>query len=185
MDAGADLALFLTPYYTPLVQPASREHGRHLVQPTTRAVASTMERSGRFCTLVRRLHDAGLRPTKQRLGLSRLLFGREHRHVAAEQLHSEARAAGLRVSLATVYNTLHQFTAAGLLRRVVVNTGQTFFDTNTCDHHHFFEDQRGEVRDVVEGEVAFARLPAAPEGYEVIGVEVIVHLRARPRAQRR
>jgi Fur family transcriptional regulator, iron response regulator len=132
-----------------------------------------------FCTALRRLKFAGLRPTRQRLVLARLLFDGDPRHVAAEQLHAEARAAGHRVSLATVYNTLHQFAAAGILRRVVIDTGQTFFDTKVSDHHHFFDERRGEVRDIPPGEVAFARLPAPPPGFEVAGVEVIVRLRAR------
>jgi Fur family iron response transcriptional regulator len=136
--------------------------------------------AGTFCTVLRRLKAAGLRPTPQRLGLARLLLDGHPQHVAAEQLHAKARAAGLRVSLATVYNTLHQFAAAGILRRVVTDTRHTFFDTNTSNHHHFFDERRAEVRDIPAGEVAFARLPAPPAGYEVAGVEVIVRLRPRP-----
>jgi Fur family transcriptional regulator, iron response regulator len=72
-----------------------------------------------------RLRTAGLRPTRQRVALARLLFGQCDRHVTAEQLHKEALDADVRVSLATVYNTLHQFTDAGLLREVVVEAGRS------------------------------------------------------------
>ena len=85
-----------------------------------------------------RLRAAGLRPTRQRLGLARLLLENGDRHVTAEQLHGEAATSAIPVSLATVYNTLHQFTEAGLLREVVVEPGRSYFDTNTADHHHFF-----------------------------------------------
>src|SRR5690348_12124416 len=86
---------------------------------------------------IQRLRAAGLRPTRQRTALAELL-GSEHRHVSAESLLKDARKAGVPVSLATVYNTLHQFTDAGLLREVVVASGRTYFDTNTGDHQHFF-----------------------------------------------
>lgn len=90
-----------------------------------------------------RLRAAGLRPTRQRLALAKLLLGNGDRHVTAEQLYIEAAAAAMPVSLATVYNTLHQFTEAGLLREVVVEPGRSYFDTNIADHHHFFCSRTG------------------------------------------
>jgi len=110
---------------------------------------------------IAKLRAAGLRPTRPRVGLGRLLFEGPPRHVSAEQLYQEARSRRLFVSLATVYNTLHQFVAAGLLRRVVVHTGQTFFDTKIDDHHHFYDERTGFVRDIEEHEIAFARLRAS------------------------
>ena len=83
------------------------------------------------------LRQAGLRPTRQRLALARVLFGNGDRHVTAEALFEEARQRDIDVSLATVYNTLHQFTDAGLLRSIAIDTSSTYFDTNTGDHHHF------------------------------------------------
>jgi Fur family transcriptional regulator, iron response regulator len=124
------------------------------------------------------LKSAGLRPTRQRLGLGRLLFEGGHRHVTAEQLHAEAAAAGLRVSLATVYNTLNQFTTAGLLREVVVEAGRSYFDTNTADHHHFFFEGSGELQDIPGEQVRVADIPAAPAGTEVSRVDVIVRVRS-------
>ena len=84
-----------------------------------------------------RLRSHGLRPTRQRLALAKLLFEGEDRHVSAEQLHMEALGAHVRVSLATVYNTLHQFTTAGMLREVEVDPGRSNVETNTDDHHHY------------------------------------------------
>jgi len=124
------------------------------------------------------LKSAGLRPTRQRLGLGRLLFEGGDRHVTAEQLHAEATTAGLRVSLATVYNTLNQFTSAGLLREVVVEAGCSYFDTNTSDHHHFFFEGSGELQDIPGEQVRVANIPAAPAGTEVARVDVIVRVRS-------
>ena len=147
----------------------------------TTAEETILYRPGLPNRVAQRLKAVGLRPTRQRLGLGGLLFEGLDRHVSAEALFHEARAAKLNVSLATVYNTLHQFAAAGLLRKVVVNTGQTFFDTNTTDHHHFFNERTGEVRDIPLGEVELTRLPTAPDGFELAYVDVVVHLRPKLR----
>ena len=125
--------------------------------------------------LLERFRAAGLRPTRQRLALARLLFQGD-RHVAAEQLHAEALAANVRVSLATVYNTLHQFTAAGLLREIVVSGGRSYFDTNVSDHHHFFFEDSGRLEDIPGHQVAIAALPAPPSGTKVRRVDVIIRV---------
>jgi Fur family iron response transcriptional regulator len=124
-----------------------------------------------------RLRIAGLRPTRQRLALARLLFDSADRHVTAEQLHGEAAAASIRVSLATVYNTLHQFTAAGLLREVVVEPGRSYFDTNIDDHHHFFCESTGMLLDIPGTAVTVGALPSAPAGTEISRVDVIIRVR--------
>lgn len=123
------------------------------------------------------VRTAGLRPTRQRLALSRLLFGGADRHVTAEQLHSEAQKARVNVSLATVYNTLHQFTRAGLLREVVVEAGRSYFDTNVSQHHHFYSGGDGELVDIPGSSVALEGLPPPPEGAEIERVDIIVRLR--------
>jgi Fur family iron response transcriptional regulator len=123
-----------------------------------------------------RLRQAGLRPTRQRLSLADLLFGRGNRHLSAENLHEEAMLQRVPVSLATVYNTLHQFTEAGLLREVAVDGSKTYFDTNTSDHHHFFVEDDNEVFDIPVG-VDVSRIPEPPPGYEISRVDVVVRLR--------
>lgn len=127
-----------------------------------------------FLTLLR---EAGLRPTRQRVALARLLFEKDHRHVTAESLHAEVRATRMSVSLATVYNALNQFRDAGLLREVVVAPGRSYFDTNTGHHHHFFVEPDGELHDFPSEEVTIAGLPAPPEGTRVNRVDVIVRVR--------
>ena len=124
------------------------------------------------------LRDAGLRPTRQRIDLGRLLFAKGHRHISAEDLHAEAEAAGVRVSLATVYNTRHQFTGAGLLREVAIDGSRTYFDTNISDHHHFFVEGEGRLIDLV-GDVGIDHLPRPPDGMEITAVEVVVRVRRR------
>jgi len=130
--------------------------------------------------LKERLRGVGLRPTVQRLSLCRLLFGRSgDRHVSAEALHAEAREAGLTMSLSTVYNALNQFAAAGLLREIAVQGSRTYFHTRTSPHHHFIDEVSGRMFDVSDGQVEFARLPAPPEGMEIVGCDVIIRLKRK------
>ncbi|MGQ0677785.1 MAG: iron response transcriptional regulator IrrA [Rhodospirillales bacterium] len=124
-----------------------------------------------------RLKSVGLRPTRQRLALAKLLFDGGDRHVSAEALHDEAAAAAMRVSLATVYNTLHQFTAAGLLREVVVEPGRAYFDTNTSDHHHFYHPADGRLEDISGDRLSVATLPSPPAGTAIERVDVIIRVR--------
>lgn len=123
------------------------------------------------------LRRAGLRPTRQRLALAELLYSKGNRHISAENLHEEALVKSVPVSLATVYNTLHQFTEAGLLREVAVDGSKTYFDTNTSDHHHFFVEGTDEVIDIPNGQLGVGRVPEAPAGYEISRVDVVVRLR--------
>ncbi|MGD9883514.1 MAG: iron response transcriptional regulator IrrA [Reyranella sp.] len=124
-----------------------------------------------------RLRAVGLRPTRQRVALARLLFGGGHRHVTAESLHAEVRAAQMPVSLATVYNALNQFRDAGLLREVVVAPGRSYFDTNIGHHHHFFVESDGELHDFPSDKVTIGGLPPPPKGTRLSRVDVIVRVR--------
>ncbi len=87
--------------------------------------------------------------------------------------------AGVAVSLATVYNTLHQFTGAGLLRILAIEGARTYFDTNTSDHHHFFIEGENRVMDIGCGPVSVTNLPEPPEGMEIANVDIIVRLRPK------
>jgi Fur family iron response transcriptional regulator len=129
-----------------------------------------------FAPLVERLKHAGLRPTRQRLQLLRVLGEGGHRHLTAEQLAHEAKAAGQNVALATIYNTLHQFTRAGLLREVVVEPGRSYFDTNVGAHHHFFDESANRLIDIPAAQIAVASLPEPPAGKRVARVDVIVRV---------
>ena len=140
---------------------------------------SSAETHSETQSLSGRLTKAGLRPTRQRLALADLLYAAGDRHVTAEQLHKEAGEAGITVSLATVYNTLHQFTGSGLLREVVVEAGRSYFDTNTTDHHHFFVEDELRLTDIPAERVGFVTLPDAPEGTEIERVDLIIRLKAK------
>ncbi len=124
-----------------------------------------------------RLKGCGLRPTRQRLDLARLLFRDGDRHVTAESLHDEVSSAGVKVSLATVYNTLHQFTEAGLLRQVVVDAGRSYFDTNVDDHQHFFLEEDGQLIDIPGETIEVSNVPVPPEGLVVDRVDVVVRVK--------
>ena len=126
--------------------------------------------------LIDRLREAGLRPTRQRQSLGKLLFTGVDRHVTAERLHEEAMKEGVAVSLATVYNTLHQFTEAGLLHEVVVEGAKTYFDTNTRPHFHFYHEEDGQLSDMPADSVLLDSLPPPPAGTKVTQIDVTVRI---------
>ena len=127
--------------------------------------------------LAERLRLAGLRPTRQRVSLATILFGAGDRHVSAESLHQEAVAARMNVSLATVYNTLNQFKAAGLLREVAFEGDRTFFDTNTSNHFHYFLEETGILVDIGADDLEVKGLPELPAGTEIDRIDIIVRLK--------
>ena len=129
-----------------------------------------------FALAIDRLRAVGLRPTRQRLALAKLLFDGCDRHISAEQLHGLAQTSNIRVSLATVYNTLHQFTDAGLLREIVVDAGRSYFDTNTTLHHHFFYEKSGQLMDISGDTIRLEGVPEAPSGHKIRRVDVIVRV---------
>jgi len=124
-----------------------------------------------------RLREAGLRPTRQRIELASLLFAQGHRHLTAEALHAEAAKAGAKVSLATVYNTLNQFTDAGLLRQVVVDAARSYFDTNTGEHQHFFVEEEDQLIDIPGEAITVSGVPTPPKGTSLSRVDVVVRVR--------
>jgi Fur family iron response transcriptional regulator len=126
-----------------------------------------------------RLRKVGLRPTRQRMALGWFLFAKGDRHVTAEMLYEEATRAKVPVSLATVYNTLHQFTDFGLLRQVAVDASKTYFDTNNSAHHHFFIEDKNELMDIPMSNLLLGKIPTPPEGYEIARIDVVVRLRRR------
>ncbi len=126
-----------------------------------------------------KLRRVGLRPTRQRVSLGWLLFAKGDRHITAEMLFDEASRARVPVSLATVYNTLHQFTDAGLLRQLAVDGTKSYFDTNPTEHHHFFLEDEGALLDMPSEGITVADLPEPPPGMEIAGVEVIVRLKRK------
>jgi Fur family iron response transcriptional regulator len=123
-----------------------------------------------------RLRQAGLRPTRQRVTLATLLFGNGDRHVTAEVLHEEAVRAGERVSLATVYNTLHQFKGVGLLREIAIGGQRAYFDTNTSNHNHYFIEADGTLMDIPSDAIRVDGVPEPPENLKISHIDVVVRL---------
>jgi Fur family transcriptional regulator, iron response regulator len=134
--------------------------------------------------VIARLRTAGLRPTRQRVELASVLFKGHDRHVTAENLHEEVVSLGLRISLATVYNTLHQFTRAGLLRQVIVDAARGYFDTNTGDHQHFFLEDEGTLIDIPGEDITVSGVPVPPSGMAVDRVDVVVRVKRTSSALR-
>jgi len=126
------------------------------------------------------LRQVHLRPTRQRMALGWILFGKGDRHLTAEMLYEEATRAKVPVSLATIYNTLHQFTEVGLLRQVAVDgANKAYFDTNVSAHHHFFLEGEDALLDIPGAEVIVGKTPTPPEGYEIARIDVVVRLKRK------
>ena len=160
-----------------------------MTDPLTAYIESTAAQSHRrgcpLSELRDKLRRVGLRPTRQRVSLGWLLFGKGDRHITAEMLYEEATMAKVPVSLATIYNTLHQFTEAGLLRQLALDGSKAYFDTNPSEHHHFYLEDESQVIDMPDCGITVDSLPEAPDGMEIAGVEVIVRLRRSRPASRR
>lgn len=124
-----------------------------------------------------KLWTAGLRPTRQRMALGWLLFAKGDRHVTAEILHEEAQDSRVSISLATIYNSLHQFTQAGLLREIAIDGSRTYFDTNVSDHHHFLVEGTNALIDLPRIAIDPKELPEPPAGKRIARVEVVIRLR--------
>ncbi len=139
-----------------------------------------MSEAGSKTDIKIKLRKFGLRPTRQRVALAELLFETGDRHVTAEGLHEEAERISFRISLATVYNTLNQFTEAGLLREVAVEGSKAYFDTNTSNHHHFFRESDSSLMDIPDDTLEVVGIPPAPAGMSVTRVDVIVRLVGLP-----
>jgi len=134
---------------------------------------------GSASACVQLLRNAGLRPTRQRVMLGELLFAKGDRHVTAEVLFGEAVEANMHLSMATVYNTLNQFTQAGLLRRIGPDGSRSFFDTNTSVHPHFYLVGEDILIDVPQT-LLLERMPDALPGHEISRLDIIIHIRRKP-----
>ncbi len=119
-----------------------------------------------------------LRMTRQRIGLARLLWTGKNRHIVAEHLYQAARQTGLTLSMATVYNTLNQWASIGLLRRVALDGGAVYFDTNISNHHHFYDEVEGHLIDVPEHKVKLETIPSPPKGARISSVDVVIRIRS-------
>jgi len=157
--------------------PIARQASPEPAGPAARPVAGSDLNGCPWHDVKAKLREVGLRPTRQRMALGWILFAKGDRHLTAEMLYEEATKANVPVSLATVYNTLHQFTEVGLLRQVAVDGSKTYFDTNVSEHHHFFIEGENALVDIPNADPIIGNLPAAPEGFEIARIDVVVRLK--------
>lgn len=122
------------------------------------------------------LREAGIRPTRQRLTIMRTIRAGGRRHLTPESFHRELSEAGLKLALGTVYNTLNQFAAAGLLRRVGFGD-RTFYCTNVEVHHHYYDEDSGSIEDIPGPQPTVAGLMDLGPGLEMVGVDIMVRVR--------
>ena len=129
--------------------------------------------------ILKRLRSSGLRPTKQRVEIAKFLFDREKTfHFTVESLENHlAKKTSPKFALATIYNTVHAFKKAGHLTEVDVRGKKTYFDTNIKNHHHFFDNETGDLIDIDASEVVIQKIPKAPNGKKIKNVEVFINLK--------
>ena len=124
-----------------------------------------------------KLRNAGLRPTKQRMIIANILLNGVNRHFTAENLQNEINSSGNSMSIATIYNCLKKFRNCGLIKQVESSKETAIFDTNINQHHHFLDEETGELIDIENEEINLFKLPKIPRGYINSGVEVLIKLR--------
>jgi Fur family iron response transcriptional regulator len=141
---------------------------------------SSEQKETRAARAERWLAGSALRPTRQRLALAELLVGDgRDRHVTAEELYETAKAAGEKVSLATVYNTLRSFTEAGLMAEISVDGTRSYYDTNVSNHAHYFWEEDGHLSDAPADAISIERVAEPPEGAEIAKLDIVIRLRRR------
>jgi Fur family iron response transcriptional regulator len=156
-----------------------------LMRQKFEAVREAQARTAPYATLLGcpvhdlriKFREAGLRPTRQRIALAWLIFAKGDRHLSAEKVLEEAQASNVSISLATIYNSLHQFTEAGLLREIAIDGSRTYFDTNMSNHHHFLIEGSNSLIDIPRVAVDVLNLPEPPPGKFVSDVDVIIRLK--------
>ena len=124
------------------------------------------------------LRASGLRPTKQRLAICKILFDREETfHFTIEKLKIIAeKYSKKKISLATLYNTVHTFKKRGYLKEISLKGNKTFFDTNTKNHHHFYDERMSQLIDIKDNNILVGNLPKTPNGKKIKSVEVLVKI---------
>ena len=129
--------------------------------------------------ILKKLRSSGLRPTKQRVEIAKFLFEREKTfHFTVESLNKLlAKKSTSKISLATIYNSVHSFKAAGHLSEVEVRGNRTYFDTNVSNHHHFYDSETSELIDINADDIIIQKIPKAPNGKKIKNVEVFINLK--------
>ena len=129
--------------------------------------------------ILKKLRSSGLRPTKQRVEIAKFLFDRDKTlHFTVESLEKHlAKKTNFQFALATIYNTVHAFKKAGHLSEVDVRGKKTYFDTNTSNHHHFYDSETSELIDIDASEVVIQKIPKAPNGKKIKNIEVFINLK--------
>ncbi len=129
--------------------------------------------------ILKKLRSSRLRPTKQRVEIAKFLFEREKTfHFTVESLNKLlTKKSNSKIALATIYNTVHAFKAAGHLSEVEVRGNKTYFDTNVSNHHHFYDSETAELIDIDANDVIIQKIPKAPNGKKIKNVEVFINLK--------
>ena len=128
------------------------------------------------CNFIEKLRETGLRPTKQRVKICEVLYKREKTfHFTINELVKKiSEENNGKISLATVYNTVHAFKKKGYLKEITLNNDSTYFDTNTSHHHHFYDNSTKELIDLNDEDVEKIQINKTLPGKKISSVEILV-----------
>ena len=126
---------------------------------------------------LKKIEESGIIPTKQRRVLAKILFEKGNRHISAENLFDEVKREDRKISMATIYNTLKQFTNLGLIREIVVDKNKSLYDTNNKPHYHLYIEDEGKVHDIPADNINL-NLPSVPACLNLHNIDVIVRVRS-------
>ncbi len=130
-----------------------------------------------YSIALKKIEESGIVPTKQRRVLAKIMFQKGNRHISAENLFDEVKKEDRKISMATIYNTLKQFTNLGLIREVVVDKNKSLYDTNNKPHYHLYIEDEGKIHDIPTDNINLD-LPAIPACLTLHNIDIIVRVRS-------
>ena len=137
---------------------------------------STYAPSSNYDQMMKKLSNKGIRPTKQRMILAKLLFEKGDRHISAEELYKEVEKENRKLSLATIYNTLKQFTNMGLLKELVIDQNKSIYCSNHDSHYHLYIEDEGKIIDIPQKNIDL-NIPELPACLKLHNIDIIVKIR--------
>ena len=130
-----------------------------------------------YSIALKKIEESGIVPTKQRRILAKIMFQKGNRHISAENLFDEVKKQDRKISMATIYNTLKQFTNLGLIREIVVDKNKSLYDTNNRPHYHLYIEDEGKIHDIPTDNINID-LPSVPACLTIHNIDIIVRVRS-------
>ena len=126
-----------------------------------------------------KLKKFGIKITKQRMEIASILFDGEFKHFSADDLYNLTEKKNLQISLATIYNTLKEFSNLGLIKEIIIDPNRIWYDTCVKNHYHFYNSATNKLIDIPEAQIKVSKLPSIPKGHKIEQMNVVIHLQRK------